>query len=354
MFDNKYDVFLAYHGSYEKGTKGIAFELYSFLMARGLKVFFFPAAHRDAYKANIIESLNSRTFILVCNEELHLDGGSIDKTKHYELSTEIDAFYSLTQLGNEASVADSKILMCGDTMVERKKGDEQKYHVLFANRVHVYMEENKQDQAFEEIAEWVENRIAQSSVVVDWNSSRISMEIKKVFARRSAVASNWGIENHVSEAKDIRCVGISNTELTTKLDTEALQFAIDKGAKVEMFFLHPNSKFTADREEEEGHAKDYIKNMTEMTIAYISRFKKRLKAEQKDSVKIYTYDILPRMNMLLMDSQIILQYYANRIPGMKNPSFLIERQESSPVYDFCIDIFDYIKTVSKEIVEDEV
>ena len=77
--------------------------------------------------------MKSKAFILVCNENIKtLENGRIDPSYHYELSTEIDAFYALTQLDGGVNVSDSKVLVCGDYNQKRLKGQETLLHELFA------------------------------------------------------------------------------------------------------------------------------------------------------------------------------------------------------------------------------
>ena len=80
MFTKFDDVCIAYHGSYDNnGSIDIAGELYEYLTQRNLKVFFFPRCGRDIYKANIIDVMKSKTFILICNEYLNtLENGKIN------------------------------------------------------------------------------------------------------------------------------------------------------------------------------------------------------------------------------------------------------------------------------------
>lgn len=164
MFKKQYDVFIAYHGSYgNNGTTGIAEKLYDHLSKLGYSVFFFPKMKNDAFKANIIDVMKSKTFILVCNENLHrYSNGKINKSKHYELSTEIDAFYALTQTGQDVSVQDSKILMCDSN----NWGKEADIHELFANRPHFHISENA--ITFSKIDKWLEERISKTNVIEDF------------------------------------------------------------------------------------------------------------------------------------------------------------------------------------------
>ena len=81
----EYDVFIAYHGSYEAdGSARTADRIYSYLTGKGIKCFYFPRSAKDAYKANIIEVMKSRLFLFVCNSGVHTDDSKrLDPKRHY-------------------------------------------------------------------------------------------------------------------------------------------------------------------------------------------------------------------------------------------------------------------------------
>lgn len=354
MFTKDHDVFIAYHGSYENGgSKTIADQLYQFLVKKKLKVFYYPASQRDVYKANIIDVMKSKTFLLVCNECLHLmPNNRIDQSFHYELSTEIDAFYALTQFGNDVSVQDSKILVCGDYFDKRKQGQESYFHELFANRTHCFYDENTPELSFNTIYEWIEGRLATRATCDSWQDSQTSSEVREVFARRSSMSQKCNLPEMVASAKNIRCLGISNSELTSKMDPEAIKFALSHGANIELMFLDPDGEYTAMREKEEGLRPGRIKNITLNNLETAFDIKNNLPCEEKERYRLYKYDLQPRLNVIILDSHIILQYYANSIPGLSNPCFLIERQDISPLYDFCVSVYEELKKNAVAIIEE--
>lgn len=350
MIEKVFDVFIAYHGSYdEKGSREVSDRLYKFLTDKGLKPFYFPFSGKDIYKSNIIEVIKSKTFLLVCNENIHVaENGNISVSNHYELSTEIDAFYAMTQSGTDVHVQDARVLVCGDYYEKRKKGQEAKLHELFAKRTHFFYED---ESSFEEVLGWINSRLKLRKDSDLWQKNQTTSEVKQIFVRRSAMSQQINLPNIIAHSKSIRAMGISNSELTSKLDPESIQHALNRGARVELLFLDPESPFTAQREREEGLRANRIKNITINNIDTALDFKMRLKPAQKDSYKLYKYSKLPRLNVILLDTYAILQYYGNTEAGMRNPCFLIERQETSPLYDFCLENYNYIKENSQEIDE---
>ncbi len=337
----EYDVFIAYHGSYEKGgSKEYADMIYDRLTEKGLKCFYFPRSAKDAYKANIIEVMRSRVFILVATSNLHVDKNRrIDAKYHYELSTEIDAFYALTQI-SQASVKDAKVLVCG----ECRKGDESEIHELFANRTHFYYEDEEED-TLAQLENWVFERIKKN---ITWNETQITSEIKEVFATRASMNQSCKLDDLIAVAKSVKAVGISNSELTARINPSAISNCIEHGGKIELLFLDPDGEYTALREVEEGLRKNRIKNITNINIETAIEMIDRLSCN-KENFTLYTYDKQPRMNMIFVDDYLILQYYSNNIPGINNPSFFIEKREESPIFLFCQRAYDYLKSVASPI-----
>lgn len=352
MFEKIYDIFIAYHGSYDAGSAvGVAEQVYEYLTSKGLKCFFFPKTNRDVYKRNIIDAMRSKKFLLVCNEKLKITPEkTIDPGHHYELLTEIDAFYSLTQLGDDVRVIDSKVLVCGDYMNERRKGDECKYHPLFANRVHLYYSDEDKENIFNSIFEWCKDNKFKSSSKSGYKSRIVSNEVKQVLAMRSSLGNAMDLNEKIAQAHSIYAIGISNTELTYKMDPEAIKYAIENGCKIECIFLDPEGQYTKIREKEEGITENKIKDTTIRNINCAKDIIEELDESLKCNFKIYKYDLNPRMNILIIDDTVILQYYANFVQGMQNPCFLIEKQENnSPLYDFCMNSFQALKEKSLEV-----
>lgn len=339
-FKKMYDVFIAYHGSYAtEGSRSYADKIYDYLSSHGLECFYFPHANKDIYKANIIEVMRSRVFLLVCTNGLHLlEDGKIDPKNHYELSTEIDAFYALTQIG-EVSVTDAKVVVCGDF----HKGDESKFHELFANRTHFFHEGSEAD--LQKLYEWVIERTARRKT---WQETQITSEIKEVFATRASMNQSCRFDDLIATAHTVRVIGISNSEVTARINPNAVINCVEHGGNVEMLFLDPDGQFTRLREQEEGLRANRIKNITNVNIETAIGFYDKIQTN-KDNFKLYTYDKQPRMNMIFVDNYLILQYYANNIPGIENPSFFIEKQDNSPIFKFCENMYNYLKSGAIQI-----
>lgn len=66
---------------------------------------------------------------------------------------------------------------------------------------------------------------------------------------------------------------------------------------------------------------------------------------------MYTYEKLPRINLIILDNCAILQYYTDKLSGGKSPCFYIEKQKKvSPMYDYCVNMYKELKSTAKEII----
>ena len=341
----EYDVFIAYHGSYEgSGTRNAADHIFSYLSERGFKCFYFPYSGKDAYKSNILDVMKSRALVLVCSKDIHVtEIGRIDPHYHYELSTEIDAFYALSQIG-EVAVKDAKVFVVGDC----RRGFEGKLHELFANRTHIY--ENYDPDPYQSLENWLTGEISRAS---SWQDTQITSEIKEVFAVRASMKEACNFDTLIAMATKVRAIGISNSEMTVRANPDAIAACINNGGEIELIFLDPKGEHTSQRETEEKLRPGKIRNITMVNIddAFDMKYSR---GDKGSNYHIMIYDQLPRMNMIFADDYLFLQYYANNVPGLKNPSFFIEKQKNSPIFSFCDDVYKYLKSTAREIEDYEV
>lgn len=353
MFKKDYDVFLAYHGSYEGGTRDICGKLYNYLKSRGLSPFYFPDADSDNYTANIAKVVRSRTFLLVCNEIIHTTkNGELDKSKHYSLATEIDAFYSLLKDEGDTSFEDAKVLVCGDYYNSRKKGDEERLHPLFNNRSHFFYDEQNEELSFQKIYDWIIKQLrAKKEYNPTWRTYS-SAEIERVFFERSLMSSFIDLPRLISESRNILIAGVSNREIIPDNKIFLLDALQQNGAKAEIIYLDPESPFAAEHDmQETGEAGDVSRLDVIARLKQARDFKNSLPQELQSNCKFYKYSGLPRLNLIVLDDCAVIQYYSSVMFGGKSPCFYLKKQKgTSPFYEYCKNIHSALKANSTEII----
>ena len=352
MFKKEYDVFLAYHGSYEGGTREICGKLYNYLQSRGLTPFYFPEANSDNYTANIAKVVRSKTFLLVCNELIHTNkNGQLDKNKHYSLATEIDSFYSLLKEEGDTSFEDAKVLVCGDYYNARKKGDEEHLHPLFGNRTHLYYDENEEQSSFENVYAWITKQLRGKKEYNPTWRTYSSAEIERIFFERSLMSSYIDLPRLISESHSILVAGVSNREIIPDNQIFLLDAIQQNNATVEIIYLDPDSSYATEHDLQEMGEKGDISKLDILARLKQARdFKNNLPQDLQNNCKFYKYSGLPRLNLIVLDECAIIQYYADKTFGGKSPCFYIKKQKDvSPFYEYCKNIHKTLKSHSVEI-----
>lgn len=346
------DIFIAYHGTYDNnGSLAKAKELFYYLQSMGIKCYFFPNQNNDYFANTPIAAQKSDKFLFVCNNNVDVnEDGSIRNNGVFQ---EITAFWNCIYEGKRKR-GDAKVYAFDGFTSERAN----ELHLAFQGVAHFDENLSSQEKTFEEVAKWVSNSSDDTS-----NGSSVhaeeakplfdgtSSELKKVFVRRSTMNKSWDLRKMICVAEKIECLGISNNEITLKMDSAALLEALERGAQIEVLFLDPKGKNTRLREKEESQEKNTIVNNTQTTLKYIMRIKKHNELGKVfDNLKVYVYDSIPRMNMIFIDGKhLLLQYYANNVPGASNPCFYIKKQAENQVYDFYYNQYKVIREGGKEL-----
>lgn len=351
------DVFIAYHGTYNNnGSLAKAKELFYFLQSQGVKCYFFPNQTNDYFANTPIAAQKSHKFLFVCNGNVEVkEDGTISNNGVYQ---EVTAFWNCIYEGKRQR-GDAKVYAY-DGFSPQRAND---LHLAFQGVAHFDESLSSPDQCFDEVLRWVlgsaeeESGPSMQQTVAAPVGSTVnvsegtSTELKKVFVRRSTMNKSWNLRKMISVAEKIECLGISNNEMTLKMDAETLFEALNRGAQIEVLFLDPNGKNTKLREKEEKQVKNTIVNNTKTTLNYIMRIKKRNEyGKVYDNLKVFVYDSIPRMNMIFIDgTHLLLQYYANSVPGASNPCFYIKKQADNQIFDFYYKQYKLIRDSGKEL-----
>ena len=327
MFTKEYDVFIATHELTNNHKNVFAEKLYRFLDYSGIKCFYFPLEKQDSYKTSIVELIKSRMLIFICTDALNTtSSGEIDRKFHYDLCSKLDLYYGLSQSEDIVRAKDAKVVVLGNKWA---KGEEEKLHPLFMGRSHIYYKNEK--ECLEEILDWVQTRLLDQKELLGHIESS---EVIKPYMTRTEMMLDVGYKKKLENAKFLYGIGISNTEVM-RLEYSVFERILKKGGKVCLAFLDPNGKFTQIREFEENVKKGRIKQTTDFNLQMARDIYDELGPE-KENFKVYLYDRVPRVNLMIIDDIALLQYYDSFNRGMYNPSFLIKKGENSGLYKYCL------------------
>ena len=349
------DVFIAYHGTYDEyGSLDRAKDLFYYLESKGVKCYFFPEEKSAYFAETPIAVKNARKFLLVCNKYINVDkdGGVVNNGIKQELQTFWNCIYE-----GKRKRGDARVYSYDGFTAEMAN----ELHISFQGVAHFDETNSSTDVCYQQIFDWIindtidnpENATSGHQIVSARQQEPsvvgVSLEIEKVFLRRSYMNKLWDISRMILIAKKIECLGISNNELTLGMDEESLKMALENGLNLELLFLDPSKKCSKEREREEGQVKNTIKNNTNATLSFVKRLRNSLPENAKNNLSYYTYNLVPRMNMIFLDEKHqLLQYYANSVPGASNPCFYIKKKADNQLYDFYHSQYIYIKERSNK------
>jgi hypothetical protein len=171
-------------------------------------------------------------------------------------------------------------------------------------------------------------------------------QLKRVFSSRAMMYDEISFYNLLKNANKIEAIGISINELTIKFDKLTFMNLIKSGTQIDLLFLDPESENTKLREQEELLPKGQIKNMTLINLNYIKDIMQKL--NNPVNLKVYTYDTIPRLNMIFIDDKrLILQNYIVFTRGEDCPCYYIENDAGEGIYQFYHDIYKKFKENTK-------
>lgn len=344
------DVFIAYHGTYDEyGSLERAKDLFYYLESKGVKCYFFPEEKSAYFAETPIAVKNARKFLLVCNKNINVDkdGSIVNNGINQELQTFWNCIYE-----GKRKRGDARVYSFDGFTAEMAN----ELHIAFQGVAHFDESISSTEICYQQIYDWIINDGVENNDIElrgprDFSSIRteptvagVSLEIEKAFLRRTYMNKLWDFSRMILIAKKIECLGISNNELTLGMDEDSLRMALENGLNFELLFLDPSKRCTKDREREEGQAKNTIKNNTNATLSFVKRLRNSLPAEAKGNLSFFTYNLIPRMNMIFLDDKhLLLQHYANSVPGASNPCFYIKKKADNQLYDFYHSQYLFIK-----------
>ncbi len=336
MRRTRYDVFIAYHGSFAaNGSVESARAIYKHLTGLGFRCFFFPESSRTGnYKANVKEILESRCFLLVCNSNIEVEAdGSLSVREHLNLFAEIDTFWGLTQIG-DAQINDSAVVAVG---ADFHKGNEALFHPIFCDRIAMYGDEMN-TCLLDRIGAWAIDRKKEAEELM----SGLSFEIEAVYANRTFIKPEH-IRQAIAGANKIVAIGIGNGDLSGYSLMDALRRFLQGGGELEIYYLDPESEIIFQRAVDEGFSRrDRISCLSKNQINTMLDLCKEI---PNAHVNLYVYALPPRMNAIMIGDLTFLQFYSYGDMGVGNPVFVLRRQkDTSPLCDFVSHMYEYIKS----------
>ena len=153
----KRKLFIAYHGTYDQnGSLKKAEKIYDYLREHGVDCFLFSAhagTNNTAFMNTPIIASESEKFLLVCNENIHMDAEG--RVTNHGILQEIDGFHT-RYYDNESSKGDARVYGFGE--MDSKKA--AKLHFIFRGSAHFTEVHRSEEECLKELLEWVQNASA--------------------------------------------------------------------------------------------------------------------------------------------------------------------------------------------------
>ncbi len=350
----EYDVFIAFYNNEMGSSKNEAERVYNYLTEKNIHCYLYSESDNRDFKANFVRIMRSKLFLFVYSDGLKgdlLPNGEIDKAKNYHLYVEMDCFMALTQTRAYGHVlSDAAIVyFANKNAAESGKDPRLPYlHPLFIERdssMTVYT-----DNDFKGIYDWVEK---QKSELVD---DEISKEVLMVLNNRRNDLLNSqfpgiNFQEIMQNISSLKCVGISNWTFALSDGCKKLINVLRDNAAVEMLFLDPGGENASIRSSEER-----LDISTQIQTAFNtirSSLGLQGRNELLKNLALYTYDILPRENMIFIYTKTkgnyaLIQHYSYNRPGALSPCMVLKQSSSEAKGG---SIFSYYETLYEEIKE---
>ena len=351
--NTNYDVFIAFHDSSGKDNAlNEAKEVYEYLTNQGIKCFLFSEDHSSSlYKANFLKIMQSRLLVMVCNSNLKTtEIGEIDYKNNYHLYVELDTFYAMTQSDEGLkSINDSAIVFFNETGDLKLSSSPEKLHPLFNNRNSFFIvDPNDGDEPFEQLLEWVEDRLE------NYDGDDVSNELVAVMNGRGSDVLSSNVEGLnfkriVRKAKKIKTLGISNWTFSLTDGCKKLKKGLGNGTVFELLYLDPDGEFVKLRsEEEQKDTRGQIVQSFDMMKSELNNIKES-NPEALNNLTLFTFDMVPRDNLIFVYGDdvdyLFVQNYAHAQPGSACPCSLYKRKkgQESPLFEYYEEIYNNVK-----------
>lgn len=152
----KYDVFIAYHGTYDdNGSAQKANDIYEHLTENGLKCYYYPKTSNNVFADTPKIVCECRKFLLVANKTLFTHSDSIGNG----LQKELEAVYR-SMYNNDIQQGDARIYAYDALTMDMIDKNTRKNHAFFLvfNGVAHFLEENGIDRMNSDLVAWVKSR----------------------------------------------------------------------------------------------------------------------------------------------------------------------------------------------------
>jgi transcriptional regulator with XRE-family HTH domain len=175
--------------------------------------------------------------------------------------------------------------------------------------------------------------------------------ITDVFVSRAELIRAYPPAEILAEATRVRVMGLSLNQIVQSVSDRQLRAAISAGTELQCLFLETYSRYTSDREAEEGHASGTLSQLTATNIHTLKRTQRHLPAEQAHRLQVRTYNAPVRFNIMVIDESLtVVQFYLPAARGTESPALVLRPTTEPPdLFGEFVNVFDDAWATAKEV-----
>lgn len=175
--------------------------------------------------------------------------------------------------------------------------------------------------------------------------------ITDVFLSRAELIGSYPPAEILAEATRLRVMGLSLNQVVQSVSDRQLRAAVGRGTELQCLFLEPYSRYTSDREAEEGHAAGILSQLTVTNIDTLKRARRHLPADAAPRLVVRTYDAPVRFNIMIIDDSVaIVQFYLPAARGTESPALVLRPTATPPdLFSEFTTVFDDAWATAKEV-----
>jgi lambda repressor-like predicted transcriptional regulator len=164
--------------------------------------------------------------------------------------------------------------------------------------------------------------------------------ITDVFLSRAELTANYPPAGILAEATRLQVMGLSLNQIAQSVTDRQLRAAVGRGTQLQCLFLEPYSRYTSDREAEEGHTANLLSQLTVTNIDTLKRARRHLPADTAHQLQLRTYHAPLRFHIMIIDESVaIAQFYLPAARGTESPALVLRPTTTPP------DLFSEFTTV---------
>lgn len=193
-----------------------------------------------------------------------------------------------------------------------------------------------------------------NSTQAKWKASfETWREVQHIYRNRTEFNSDFSYARLFEQAQTILAAGISlNAIALTYSKDDLFEAVAERDCKITLCFLDPDGKRCAEREEEEDYPPKTLAHLTSINILIMKTVRSRLEnasKEKAENLEIRVYDLIPRLNIYLVDDTLMTVQSYGYGRGEDTPTLFLKRKTKGGLFDFYASSAHYIFEHSRSI-----